>query len=88
MKAIYLNQSTIQSLISRNKEKITALEGLLKEGKQVISELWDASNPMDKSMQSETAFTCLNEAKDMTRKIRKEINLLASFQKSLKKAVR
>jgi len=61
MPAIFLTKEQIQALISYNKQQITALEEQQSILKDSIKVLWEASNPMDISVASTTAFQCLNE---------------------------
>ena len=87
MPAIILTKEQIQALIAYNKQQIAALEmhqNVLKESIQV---LWEASNPIDTSVVSTTAFQCLNECKNSLRKVKKQIKLLAQVQYSLKQHV-
>ena len=84
MPAIILTKEQIQALLAYNKQQITDLEVKQKEIKNCIDNLWKASDPMDISIASTTAFQCLNVFKDALRKIKKQIKLLAQVQYSLK----
>ncbi len=84
MPAIFLTKEQIQALLAYNKQQITALEEQQSILKDSIKVLWEASNPMDTSVASTTAFQCLNECKNSLRKVKKQIKLLAKVQYSLK----
>lgn len=88
MPAIILTQEQTQALIAYNKQQITDLEVKQKEIKNCIDNLWKASDPMDISIASTTAFQCLNVFKDALRKIKKQIKLLADVQSALKCSIR
>ena len=84
MPAILMTQEQIQSLIAHNKARITYLESKRKLLKEAICTFWKDSDPMKTSLDSQTAFKCLNMAKDELRKVRKQIKILADLQSSLK----
>lgn len=84
MPAIILTQEQTQALLAYNKQQITLLEEFRESLKKDIQTLWEASDPMDYSIASQTAFNCLNQLKTKLRKVKKQIKILAQVQYSLK----
>lgn len=88
MASIYMNQDQVQAMISYNKKEITALTAKQNELKGSVRILWEASDPMNTNVDSITAFTCLNIAKDQLRKVKKDIKVLSQVQSALKCSIR
>lgn len=84
---VYMTKKQVQAMIKWNAWQITELEELRSGLKRKIDILWKASDPLDNSPASITAFNCLNLAKNELRAVRKKIKMLAEVQNSLKKAV-
>lgn len=85
---IYMTQDQVQAMISYNKKEITALTAKQNELKNSIRILWEACDPMNTNVDSTTAFTCLNIAKDQLRKVKKNIKVLSQVQSALKFSIR
>lgn len=83
---IYLSQPQVQAMIAYNKKLITNLTAKQKDLKGSIALLWKASDPMNTSVDSQSAFSCMNICKDELRKINQEIKTLAEMQYALKYA--
>lgn len=84
MPLVILTNEQIQSIMSYNKKKITELESIQKDIKKSIQHCWEGADPMSNSVDSITAFSCLNRLKDQQRSIKKHIKVLAELQYALK----
>lgn len=88
MPAIYMTMQQVQAMIAFNKEVIQMLEHEQADLKNTINILWQGADPLNTAMDSQTAFHCLNDAKDSMRKTKKKIKLLAGIQCALKESIR
>lgn len=81
-----MTKPQIQYLIARNKLMITALEERRQALKGAIQDCWQGADPMQNTVDSQSAFGCLNLLKDDLRSVQKEIKKLSEIQKALKVA--
>lgn len=83
---VIMNKQTIQAMLAYNSKRITQLEEEFTYLRSIIQLYWDASNPMNNSVDSVTAFSCLNISKDQLRKVKKELKVLRAAQQAMKQA--